>query len=312
MRFERSATPRSLRVRLASPAVAAVVFGLLGAMSASGATLDRIRESGHLRLGYLADARPFSYRAESGAAEGYAVELCQKVAEQVKADLRLADLAVDWVQVSPDDRLREVQAGGIDLLCAPMTATLGRRQDVSFSIPVFASGVRAALRADAPAALRQALGDTPSTRPVWRGSPAAKLLEKKSFAVVSGTTTEGWLASRLDSFQIDARTVPVPDYRTGLQQLTEGKVDVLFGDRSAMLGAMDADTTRKVTILDRLLTHEPLALPLARGDEDFRLAVDRALAALYSSGDFPELYRRSFGGFDDGTRAFFLWNTPTQ
>jgi polar amino acid transport system substrate-binding protein len=312
MQIERSAIPRGIRMRLASPAVAIVVFGLLGAVSASGATLDRIRESGHLRLGYLADARPFSSRAESGAAEGYAVELCQKVAEQVKADLHLTDLAVDWVQVSPDDRLREVQAGGIDLLCAPMSATLGRRQDVSFSIPVFASGVRAALRADAAAALREALSETPRERPVWRGSPAAKLLEKKSFAVVSGTTTESWLASRLDSFQIDAKTVPVPDFRTGLQQLTEGKVDVLFGDRSAMLGAMDADTNRKVTVLDRLLTHEPLALPLARGDDDFRLAVDRALAALFASADFPELYRRSFGDFDDGTRTFFQWITPPQ
>src|SRR5262245_4406339 len=134
MRTERSAITRGLRVRLASPAVAIVVFGLLGAVSASGATLDRVRESGHLRLGYLADARPFSSRAESGEAEGYAVELCKRVAEQVKADLHVTDLAIDWVQVSPDDRLREVQAGGIDLLCAPMTPTLGRRQDVSFSI----------------------------------------------------------------------------------------------------------------------------------------------------------------------------------
>jgi polar amino acid transport system substrate-binding protein len=312
MRVEKSAVARGLRVWLASRAVAVVGLGCLAAMSASAATLDRIRESGHLRLGYLADARPFSYRAESGAAEGYGVALCQKVAEQVKSELKLSDLAVDWVAVAPDDRLRDVQAGGVDLLCTPMTPTLGRRQEVSFSLPVFASGVRAALRANAPVALREALGDTPSLQPVWRGSPAAKLLEKKSFAVVSGTTSQSWLASRLDSFQIDAKTVPVPDYRTGLRQLTEGKVDVLFGDRSAILGAMDADTSRKVTILDRLLTHEALALPLARGDDDFRLAVDRALAALYSSGDFPQLYRQWFGDFDDNTRTLFLWATPPQ
>jgi polar amino acid transport system substrate-binding protein len=135
--------------------------------------LDRIKESGHIKLGYLVDARPFSFRNETGVADGYAVTLCQQVAEQVKKQLALPQLTVDWVPVTLDSRLREVQQGGIDLLCTPTSVTLTRRQEVSFSIPVFAGGNRAVLRADAPAALREALAETPSTKPVWRGSPAA-------------------------------------------------------------------------------------------------------------------------------------------
>ena len=119
-------------------------------MPASAATLDRIRETGSIKLGYLADARPFSFRNESGAAEGYAVALCQQVADQVKRELVAAGPEGRVGAVEFENRLSDVQQGSIDLLCAPTSATLTRRQDVSFSIPIFAGGNRAVVRADAP------------------------------------------------------------------------------------------------------------------------------------------------------------------
>ena len=87
------------------------------------------------------------------------------------------------------------------------------------------------MRADSPPALREALAEKPSVKPVWRGSPAATVLGQSTFAVVSGTTSESMLKSRLNTFQIDAKVVSVPDYRTALQQLREGKAQVVFGDR---------------------------------------------------------------------------------
>ena len=161
MQFERFAASSGHLQRLASRAIAgfAVVGFALAAMPASAATLDRIKETGTIKLGYLTDARPFSFRNESGAAEGYAVALCQQVADQAKKELALPSLTVEWVPVTLENRLREVQQGGIDLLCTPTSVTLARRQDVAFSIPVFAGGNRAVVRADAPAALRDALAD---------------------------------------------------------------------------------------------------------------------------------------------------------
>ena len=293
-------------------AVFAVACFTFAAMPASAATLDRIRETGSIKLGYLADARPFSYRNEAGAAEGYAVALCQQVADQVKKGLALPSLRVDWVPVTPDDRLSDVQQGNVDLLCAPTSATLARRQDVSFSIPIFAGGNRAVLRADAPAALRDALGESKGPRAVWRGTPAAKVLKGTSFAVVAGTTSEKWLKGRRAALQVDARIVPVTDYRSGLQQLHDGKVDVFFGERSLVLGAMSDSEREDLVILDRLFTHEPLALALARGDEDFRLLVDRSLSQLYASDGFGDLYKQWYGDFDDKARTYFLWNTPGE
>ena len=311
MRVKKSAVRPSHRVWLAPAAIAVVGVGLIATTSVSAATLDRIRESGHVRLGYLADARPFSFGSGSSA-DGYSVALCQRVADELKAEPGLGGLVVDWVPVEGDDRLSAVQQGSVDVLCVPTSVTLDRRQAVAFSIPIYAGGLRAAVRADAPAQLRQALGDTPVQRPVWRGSPAAKYLGKSSFAVVTGTTAERWLADRLHEFQIDARTVPFPDYRTGVQALLDRKADVLIGDPSIILGAVESGAANRIVVLDRMFTHEPLALALARNDDDFRLVVDRALAKAYSSDDFRALYRKWFGEFDEPTRLFFLWNTPAQ
>lgn len=300
------AGPSAISRAIAVFAVVCITFAT--ASPAAAATLDRIKESGHIKLGYLVDARPFSFRNDTGAAEGYAVTLCQQVAEQVKKELALPQLTVDWVPVTVDSRLREVQQGGIDLLCSPTSVTLTRRQEVSFSIPVFAGGNRAVVRADASAALRQALAETPSTKPVWRGSPAAKLLEGTSFAVVTGTTTEKWLEGRRATFKIDAKIVPVPDYRTGLQQLLDRKVDVFFGERAVVLGAMDASARENLVIIDRLFTHELAALALERDNDAFRLLVDRALSEFYTTAGFRELYTKWSGEFNENARTFFLWN----
>jgi len=291
----------------------AVAVAFAAALPASAQTLDRVRAAGRIKLGYLVDAPPFTVRNNAGAAEGYAAALCQRIADSLKAQPGLGSVAVEWVPVTIDNRVGQVQQGNVDLLCTPLTATVERRQDVAFSIPVFPGGVRAVVRNDAIAALREALeASRQDGRVVWRGSPAATVLGEKSFGVVAGTTTERWLADRLLSFQIASKVVPVSDYRTAVQQLLDRKVDVVFGDRALVLGAMDSSAQANLTILPRLLTHEPLSLAMARGDDDFRLLVDRALSDAYASAAFSELYSTWCGELDDNTRAFFQWNTLTQ
>ena len=316
MQFERFAASRG-HSRLACEHAQLRSFAMFcfafAAMPASAATLDRIRESGSIKLGYLADARPFSFRNEAGAAEGYAVALCQQVADQVKKGLALPSLRVEWVPVTPDDRLSDVQQGNVDLLCAPTSATLARRQDVSFSIPIFAGGNRAVLRADAPTALLEALGESKGPRAVWRGQPAAKVLKGTSFAVVAGTTSETWLKSRRAALQVDARIVPVADYRSGLQQVRDGKADVFFGERSLVLGAL-SDKEREESRHPGSPVHERAGAH-SRWHAATRTSGSSSIARSASStrpARFGELYKRWYGAFDEATRTYFEWNTPGE
>ncbi len=276
------------------------------AAQASAATLDRIQESGKLMLGYRADARPFSYQDETGKASGYSVALCQAVADQIKAELKLPTLAVGWVSLKAEDRFPAVKEGKIDLLCGSDSVTLTRRKDVDFSISIYPSGIGALLRADAPAQLREVLAQGKQSRPLWRGYPTEMLLGGKTFSVVAGDTSEKWLAERLDTFKLTANVVPVKTYQAGVQQVLDGGSDVFFADLPILLdAAARSSSSGELIVLDRHFTYEPLALALQRGDEDFRLVVDRALSGLFKSKGFRDLYVSWFGEPDESTVTFF-------
>jgi polar amino acid transport system substrate-binding protein len=273
-------------------------------------TLDRIRDSGHIRFAYLPNARPFTVAASGGAVEGYSAELCKRIAEQVKSQLGLQQLAVDWVEVRPDNVFETMTGGGADVLCTPSNATLERRKRLSYSLPIFAGGVRAVVRNDASMALRDALEAQPSQRNVWRGSPALNLIEQTRFATVAGTSSEKVLASKVKGFKLNTATVSVPDYATGLKFLMERKIDVFLAERDVALAAMDDAARANLVVLNRQITHEPLALAIPRGDDDFRLQVDSALSAAYNAPEFSALYVKYFHKMDDATRTFFAWVTP--
>jgi polar amino acid transport system substrate-binding protein len=303
---------RMQRVRRATCNVAAVAAAIFVALPAGAATLDRIKDTGHIRFGFMRDAPPFSISADGGAPDGYAVSLCKSVADSIKRDLALPGLTIEWVPLAANERLTAVHKGRIDLLCTPLSETLGRREHASFSIPIFAGGNRAAVRADAPAALRNVLSESRPTKPVWRGTPAATVIESTKLAVVGGTTGETWLNQRAKSLQVNAHIERVPDYATALRELVAGDVDVVFGDRVVMLGALqalDAKVRSNVVILDRMFTQEHAGLALEHGDDDFRVLVDRALSRTYATPEFAALYAKWCGEFDERARTFFAWNT---
>ncbi len=303
---------------VAKAAAAVVALVLFGAGTASFAqtastSLDRIRTAGQVKLGYRADARPFSYKDDAGKAAGYSVTLCSKVVEAIQADLGAANLGVEWVPVTAADRFRAVQLGNVDLLCEADSVTLARRKDVSFSIPIFPGGIGALVRTDAPARLREVLGGQRLPQgPAWRAS-AGQLLQAQTLAVVSGTTAEKWLAGKLDDFQLTARVAPVDSYDAGVRQLLDRKANVLFGDRAILLDAAARNSSaRDLVVVDRSFTAEPLALALPRGDEDFRLVVDRALSRVFASGEMGALYAKWFGEPDESALHFFRSNTLSE
>jgi polar amino acid transport system substrate-binding protein len=288
-----------------------VVLNMTFASLASAQTLERIRETGHIKLGYFADARPFSYETEGTAPQGYTITLCEHIAAQVKSELSMPGLTVDWKEVQPDRALEQVSQGNIDLLCAPVSVTIDKRRNVSFSLPIFAAGNRAVIRTNASSQLRNVLTQQSGNRPVWRGSPAATVLTGTKVGVAEGTTSEQWLKERIGTLQIDAKLVPVEDYRMGIQRLAAGELDMFFGERTVVLGVlstMDRSVRESVEILDRLFTHEPIALALARNNDDFRAVVDSALSRLYASEQFPALYTKCCGELNEEMRSFFSWN----
>ena len=298
--------PHGYPVRIAASLgfLAAAMLVLVAAEPVSAATLDRVKETGKLTIGYRTDARPISYQNESGAADGYAVALCKEVAEQLKAEQGLQTLNVEWVSVSAEDQFQAVREGKVDLLCGA-AETLTSRKDADFSVPIFPGGIGALIRADAPIGLKEVLSGRPPSGPLWRGYPA-QLLTQQVFSVVAGTPSEKWLTDKLAEFQLTAKVVPVKNYEEGVRGVLDGNSNVFFADRSILLDTVArSGSAANLTVLNRRFNYAPIAIAMERGDPDFRLMVDRILSKFLGSEAFHNLYAKWFGKPNQSADAFF-------
>lgn len=294
---------RSLGSRICAVLLGAAL-GFLGMSEALAAgTLEKLRESGKFVIGYSTDQPSLVRTDQSGRVAGYAIALCTKVAEAAKRELNLPVLAVEFVQVPLDQRFRALAQNRIDLLCGAVP-TLERRAEVSFSIPVGFVGVHAVVRSDAPVRLVQVLtGLEPPPPVIWRGTSAP---ERRALAVVAGSTVEGALVERLAERRIVVDVVSVKDTAEGVQAVADRRADAFFDGRPLLADAVDRSPARSnLVVLNRLFRRELLALGVRRNDDDFRLAVDRALSKVYRSPELPTIYRTYLGEPDRETIDFF-------
>src|SRR5262249_44363618 len=119
-------------VALAAPAVAQEIRP----------TLNKIKETGAIQLGHRETSRPFSFLGNDGQPAGYSVDLCLQVAAAIRQSLKLAELKISWVPVTPADRVAKLVKGTIDLECGSTTITFGRMEQVAFSHMIFVDGRR--------------------------------------------------------------------------------------------------------------------------------------------------------------------------
>jgi ABC-type amino acid transport substrate-binding protein len=259
--------------------VRAVWLALAASILAGGAdagVLDRVRDNGTFNIGFRADTQPFSYKNDIGEPAGYSVELCRAVAAEVKAALNLPELKVNYVELGPEERFDAVTGGKVDLLCSADSISLTRRQTVDFSLMTFASGMTLLYRVDGPQG--------------FEGLAGTKI------GALEGTTTLDLLKKALQTQAIDAELVPVTSHEDGVQRLAGGELSAYFGDGAILLYQWLLSPERdRLKLSDRFLSHEPYGLVMARGDDDFRLVVDRTLAELYRSGEIAPLFAATFG-----------------
>jgi ABC-type amino acid transport substrate-binding protein len=282
---------------------AALAFGAASAAIAAG-VLDRVRETGTLNLGYRADVRPFSY-VDGGRPAGYSVALCERIAEAVKAELSLPALRIEFVPVTAANRFEVLQQGRIDLDCGTDTPTLERRAVADFSIPIFMAGVGAVMRTDGDKRVHDVLaGRAAPTQPFWRANPG-EFGAKVTFAVVGGTTMEKALLEQLRQRRVEVTVAQVADYANGVQMVLDRRAAALFGDRPVLLDAARRGAAAgELLVIDRTFSRETLALALPRGDDAFRLLVDRTLSRLFRSREMAELFTSHFGTPDAASLAF--------
>ena len=264
----RSLMPLVLAVLLlGTPALAAELDG----------TLKKIKATNTITLGYRDDARPFAFVGDDGKPAGYSVDLCTRIAASVAKELALPNLQVKWVKVTLANRIQSVANGTVDLECGATTASLSRQEQVDFSLMTFIDG-GSLLVTDAS------------------GISGISTLGGKRVAVVPGTTTEKALATALSKRGVSATIVPVKNHAEGVAALDNRTADAYASDRVILIGmGRTAKNPEKLSLVDEFFSYEPHGFMLKRGDAAFRLSVNRALAAMYRSGEVGPIFEKSFG-----------------
>lgn len=261
---------------------------ILMAVPAGADVLDRIADSGDLRIGVSADqSRPLWSR--EGAAAGYAAELCERAAVHLAEQLGRARLATNRIEVEGSDPLRAVAEGRIDLYCGPISATLERRALADFSIPIYVDA----------AAMLTRRGETVEFA----------ALDGRRIALRAGATLEHSLPFALEREGVSADVVAVSEHAEGLARLIGRDIDAYFADPSALLFLVaGSGLAEDLAITPQILAVPPQALAMPRDAGAFRLHIDRAISRMYRSGEIAELFERHFAPspMSDAMRALTM------
>ncbi|MGV6849770.1 MAG: amino acid ABC transporter substrate-binding protein [Marinibacterium sp.] len=268
--------------------VIAVALVLGGAAEAQ--TIDRIKDTGEIRLGYRLDAAPLSYVDGAGIPNGYTVRVCSELSQAIGRALKLDEINVKYVPVDTDNRFAKVVNGEIDLLCGAASITLSRREFVDFSIPIYVDGTAVMLPADAETSFSSLSG--------------------KKVGVRVSTTTEEALTNTLSQAASDAQIVHFDNHKDGLAAMKSGEIAAYFADQSILLFLNRGD--KDFVVMDRLMTIEKQGLALQRGDTEFRYLVDGALSGMYAAGIMDTFLGEALPGVKPGQALRWLFTLAPE
>jgi len=289
----RFSTPVRTLVLLAVVAALAGCASTPGATGAPASTLEKIKRTNTVTLGYRVTSFPFSFAAPGKDPAGYSIDLCRAIVESLKKDLNLPNLQTQWEPVTVENRLAKVTDGSVDLECGSTTNTMSRRAQVDFSLLTFVDG----------GSFIAKLGTNIAT---------VKDLNGKRVAIIPGTSTEKALNAALQQALAKVSYVSVKDHHEGLVAVREGRADAYASDRVILIGlAVTAKDANAFRLSDDLFSYEPYSLVMRRDDPDFRLAADRTLARLYRTGEIASIYGRWFGALGTPSpllQAMYLLN----
>jgi ABC-type amino acid transport substrate-binding protein len=243
----------------------------------SPGTLDKIAKSGEFLIGYRTDASPLSYENAEGEPSGYSVDFCRRIAAAVKAHLGKDNIETKFVPVKSSERISAITSGKIDIECGSTTITLSRMEVVDFTLPTFVTGGSVLTLAE-------------------HGIKTLSDLSGKKVAVVSGTTTADQLRTYLQANLIDAQIVTVDSRKDGMSKLTGGEVHGFASDQIVLIGQIiESVFPKRFSLLDETFSYEPYGFVVRRGDADFRLVANSAIAQLYRSGQHVQIFNKWIG-----------------
>lgn len=258
-------------------AATVLVAALTVAGSANAAdTLKKIRNAGAITLGYRESSVPFSFLDTNRQPIGYSIDLCMKVVDAVRRELKMPKLAVKFTPVTPASRIPDLIAGKIDLECGSTTNNAERRKQVAFTISTYIAGAKYLTKA---ASKIKGLDD----------------FAGKTVVTTQGTTTEKILRGLDTQNVMKMQILLAKDHAESFSYVVSGRALAFFMDDILLYGQRaESDAPQDYEVSTKLLSIEPLSLMLRRDDPAFKRMVDLEIARVIMDAEIYGLYRKWF------------------
>src|SRR5882672_3331316 len=265
-----------LATSLLTTAAAAESGGSSGGSEGLSPTLAAIKAAHAVRLGYRESSPPFSFLDQANRPIGYSLELCEAVVDEIGIEVDDANLKIDYVKVTSDDRIQAVLQNKIDLECGSTTANAERAKQVAFSPLMFVAGTKLMV-------------------PKASSVSSATDLKGKTVVVTKGTTNEQAMHNVDKKFSLGLNIVTSPDHEQSYQMLVDGKADAFATDDILLYGLIVRHKSQdKFKVVGEYLSYDPYGIMFRKGEPQLTAVVERAFRKLGSNRDLVPLYNKWF------------------
>ena len=256
-----------------------VAVSVLGAATATAQPLDLLKKIGDtatITLGVREASGAMSYALGGGDYAGFHVDVCKKVVADLQQQLGLKKLDLRFQLVTAQNRIPLVQNGTVDLECGTTTNNAARQKDVAFAPALYIEEVRVATK----------------TR---SGIVSLAQLANRTVSATSGATAVQLIRKHERAAGVDFKEVFGKDNSEGFLLLENDRADAFVADGQILATMISQSKQPKdYLVLQEVLSVEPIAIMMPKGDAAFKRAVDASVSRLAKSGDAAKLYDKWF------------------
>jgi glutamate/aspartate transport system substrate-binding protein len=266
-----------MRLKIMVSAIALVSFLYTPAMAQqSSGTLEKIKDSGTITIGHRESSVPFSYYDDNQQVIGYAMDLCYRIVDAVKTELKMNALEVKLNPVTSATRIPLIANGTIDLECGSTTNNLEREKQVAFTIAHFVT----------------------ANRFVSKKSTNLKTvddLKGKTIVSTSGTTNIKQITEIGAQKNLDLNIIAAKDHAEAFLMVETDRAAAFVMD-DILLSSLVATSKSPgdYVISADALSVEPYGIMLRRDDPAFKKVVDAEMIATYKGGAINDIYEKWF------------------
>ena len=250
--------------------------------------VKKLQATNTITLGYRETLLPTSYLDDQKKPTGYAIEMCMRILDEVKAELKLPQIKVEYVPVNIQNRQALVANGTVQLECGGTVNTFARNKQVAFSLDISIKTV-----------------DT------HRGHVLKKLglrkfedLNGKIVAVATGGSSEPELKHIIETNKLNVAILNVDDHAAGLIAVESRRADAYFNDNAAFFSLIkQSKNSANLAVVGPEYGYSPQGFMVPKNNLTFLWIVHHAMGKMFKSGEAEKIYDKWFGPFGGKAHA---------